>query len=72
MPTKRQRRTRTKRPPIPKWATRLRDHGERPAIGSPDYDEFAAWLYFDELVSGLPSNEQAKMEVMRNANETDA
>lgn len=69
MATKRQRRTRSKRPPMPEWAELLRDHGIRPDPKSPAHDEMAAWLYFDEPIPGLPTDDTEKMRMVNNADE---
>lgn len=67
MPTKRTRATRNRREDAePTWATRLREHGERPSPDSDDYDAFVSWMYFGDHVEGLPDDRGEQMRLVMN------
>ena len=68
MPTKRTRRTRTRRDlRAPEWAIRLRDHGELPGRNSDAYSEYVCWHFFDEHVPGLPDHWRKKERLISEA-----
>jgi hypothetical protein len=50
--------TRIRRKPlrqdVPTWAERLLA-GERPAYGTLEHADYAAWLYFGDTIPGLPA-----------------
>ena len=58
MPTKRR-----KIPPrrigggVPEWAKRLVEHGEEPPTNSEAEVQYCGWLFWDEVISGLPPSE---------------
>ena len=54
MPTNRNKRQRNRRPTEPEWAAPFRDHGQYPPINSEDYTRLCGWMFFDEVVPGLP------------------
>ena len=53
MPTNRHKRQRNRRPSEPEWAAPFRD-GQYPPYGSDDYTRLMGWMWFNEIVPGLP------------------
>jgi hypothetical protein len=71
MPAKRQRLRHKRIEPPPAWVDPFVNHGLVPAVGTAEHDEYAAWVYLGQPVSGLPEPGSAECQrLVRAARET--
>ncbi len=66
MPTNRTKRKR-KNEQVPAWVGKMLETGQPPARDAPGHSEFMGWIFFNELVRGLPDDQNLKHKMMMAA-----